>query len=72
MKMICIKNNRGNTTYDWLKLGEEYNISYHDNDDFLVICDTKLSPFFSITFPKEWFVTIEEYRDQQINKIIPE
>ncbi len=67
MKVVCVRNkkyyyNNSNNP----NIGEIYEIK-HLGQTYALI-DTKDG--FTAWYPKDWFITLEEYRSDQIDKII--
>ena len=79
MKLICIKNKFGETnrsfyTNDQLELGKVYNTfsesDYYDKWRLITIYIDPKDLFSELQYPKEWFVPLEENRENIINKIL--
>ncbi len=61
MKLICIKNG-----FCALSIGKEYNTCQLKKDKFWwVVNDDQIS----FPYPVEWFITLEEYRNQKLREL---
>jgi hypothetical protein len=72
MKVICISNK---LKYTGITIGKEYEIipellsqisDFYINDDIYHIRNNNGFDFY---YPKEYFITIEEYRDKKLNEL---
>ncbi len=69
MKVVCIKNTAWDKIWS-LTINKIYNVEHarYDFEPYLYIL--KDDENANGVYPKDWFITLEEYRNQQINKII--
>lgn len=72
MKVICITECEYSlgSTYHQFNIGDKYQLSYLQPSEEDKIMYINLTDNSSITVLKSDFVTLEEWRQQQINKII--
>jgi hypothetical protein len=80
MKLVCIKNkfdktNRARHNNDPLEVGKVYNTFkeseyYDDNRKLVSIYIYPEDLFSNLQYPKEWFIALQEYRENLINKIV--
>lgn len=70
-KIICIKNNtEGGFVCHHLTIGKEYECfdTYFNNDVFY-FCAVRDDNNESMLFPKNYFLTLEEYRDKKLKEL---
>lgn len=82
MKLVCINDkiiqtdSMGNDYLkkdDFLEVGKVYDLPYYKLDSYLTFNHVRIwveDGLYSLVFPKENFVTLEEWREMQLNKIL--
>ena len=84
MKLVCVndkilrRDSIGNYSLkkdDFLEVGKVYDLPYYELDRYLSTKHIRIwvedySGTYSLVFPKENFVSLEEWREIQLNKIL--
>jgi len=70
MKVVCIKNFKSQALQYELTYGKVYEVQskpeWADKDSHFIMCDRG----YISSYRKECFVTIEEWREKKLNKVI--
>lgn len=65
-KIVFIKTEVAEKCKSWITLYNTYECFHNYNKYYMFKCDNDTY----VTFPKEWFIPLEEWRNLQINKIL--
>lgn len=71
MKVVCIKKYNGKAYYTWLKvdltIDKIYDVLDYDTQggNYIIKDDTG----YEKIYPKNWFITLEKYRQKRLEKL---